>query len=264
MRSSLSCDFCRCVYPDFPRIANSSEGTHPQERRLRKSKIKCVNSGTPPCQKCQKSEISGCVLTRPQQVPSRVSRRRGTAAQPRRSRDIKRHKEQSTLLPSSPRQESTVESPLGDTESACDTSQIDAHLASLPTGVILKSLNVFTNKFPELGILHLQTLMQAFQSECSKETKALLGAILLVTNAQMSLFNPAWTDCLLPGKNYEIYTRQILAELIIGPPNIQVVQALLIMTLYEWGSRNFHKAWVYCGKSRRKGSVEITETSEFS
>ncbi|OAA50206.1 Transcription factor [Beauveria brongniartii RCEF 3172] len=29
-------------------------------------------------------------------------------------------------------------------------------------------------------------------------------------------------------------------------PNIQVVQALLVITQHEWGTRDFHKAWIYC------------------
>lgn len=133
-----------------------------------------------------------------------------------------------------------------------DISQIDDHLASLPTSVILKSLNVFTNKFPELGILHLPTLIQSFQSECSKETKVLLGVTLLVTKTQLSLLNPSWANSLLPSKQYESYIRQSLSGLILQPPDIQVVQALLIMALYEWGCRDFHKAWVYCGTSLSK------------
>ncbi|KAB8270370.1 hypothetical protein BDV30DRAFT_229016 [Aspergillus minisclerotigenes] len=209
MRSSLSCAFCR------------------------KSKIKCVNTGSPPCQKCQKSETPGCILTRPRHVASRVSRKRGQLR--RRNEDPKDdHEEQTRPQPAS-------------SDNGHTRPQIDEHLASLPTSVILKSLNVFTNKFPELGILHLPTLMQSFQSECSKETKVLLGVTLLVTKTQLSLLNPSWANSLLPSKHYESYIQQSLSGLILQPPDIQVVQALLIMALYEWGCRDFHKAWVYCG-----------------
>ncbi|KAE8389360.1 hypothetical protein BDV23DRAFT_194428 [Aspergillus alliaceus] len=219
MRSSLSCAFCR------------------------KSKIKCVNSGSSPCQKCQKSQIPGCILSRPRHVATRVSRRRG-----RSNTDHKDHEEPSGPRPVSPSHEESRAELFSDClGGVADISRTDEHLASLPTGVILKSLNVFTNKFPELGILHLPTLMEAFELGCSKETKVLLSAILLVTKSQLSFLNPSWASSLLSGKNYEFYARQALSEFILQPPNIQVVQALLIMTLYEWGGRNFHKAWVYCG-----------------
>ncbi|KAB8227321.1 uncharacterized protein BDW43DRAFT_294487 [Aspergillus alliaceus] len=221
MRSSLSCAFCR------------------------KSKIKCVNSGSSPCQKCQKSQIPGCILSRPRHVATRVSRRRG-----RSNTDHKDHEEPSGPRPVSPSHEESRAELFSDCLGGdSDISRTDEHLASLPTGVILKSLNVFTNKFPELGILHLPTLMQAFELGCSKETKVLLSAILLVTKSQLSFLNPSWASSLLSGKDYEFYARQALSEFILQPPNIQVVQALLIMTLYEWGGRNFHKAWVYCGTS---------------
>ncbi|KAE8381866.1 hypothetical protein BDV26DRAFT_278475 [Aspergillus bertholletiae] len=223
MRSSLSCAFCR------------------------KSKIKCVNTGSPPCQKCQKSDIPDCALTRPRNIVTKVSRRRGHLR--RREEGRKDDHEQQTRPPpdSSDHGHDRPHLAPESFSEEVDISQIDEHLASLPTSVILKSLNVFTNKFPELGILHLPTLMQAFQTACSKETKVLLGVTLLVTKTQLSLLNPSWATSLLPSKRYEFYIRQSLSELILQPPDIQVVQALLIMSLYEWGCRDFHKAWVYCG-----------------
>ncbi|KAJ6075870.1 hypothetical protein N7499_007851 [Penicillium canescens] len=39
----------------------------------------------------------------------------------------------------------------------------------------------------------------------------------------------------------------MLSEWSFKPPKLQVAQALLIMSLYEWGSREFHRAWIYCG-----------------
>ncbi|KAH8433933.1 fungal specific transcription factor domain-containing protein [Aspergillus melleus] len=81
----------------------------------------------------------------------------------------------------------------------------------------------------------------------SEQTKALLGAVLVVTKPHGMIFNPAWVDGLLDADTYAIYTREILSGLVLEPPSIQVVQSLLIITLHEWGSRNFHKAWVYCG-----------------
>lgn len=103
------------------------------------------------------------------------------------------------------------------------------------------------NHFPELAILHLPTFVNDFQSVQSPESKALLGAVLAVTKAQLSVLPATWADELLSRDQYATYTRDMLSDLILQPPKIQVVQALLIIALHEWGSRDFHKAWVYCG-----------------
>lgn len=126
-------------------------------------------------------------------------------------------------------------------------AQVDSHLSSLSNGVVLKALNVFINTIPELAILHLPTFVDDFMSERSPENKLLLAAVLTVTKGQVYIQKASWDDQLLPRDHYALYTRELLAEFMLASPKIHVVQALLIITLYEWGTRNFHKAWVYCG-----------------
>lgn len=126
---------------------------------------------------------------------------------------------------------------------------VGRHIASLPNTVILKTLSAFTNKFPELAILHVPTFMAELESQAlSKESMALLGAVLAVTRGQLTVLGAAWADILLSREEYAVYTRDMLSQFILQPPKLQVVQILLIITLYEWGTRNFHKAWVYCGE----------------
>ncbi|KND88337.1 hypothetical protein TOPH_06921 [Tolypocladium ophioglossoides CBS 100239] len=92
------------------------------------------------------------------------------------------------------------------------------------------ALSVFINNFPELAILHLPTFMKELRSAPSPEGKTLLGAVLAVTRAQ---------------EHYALYAKDMLSGFILQPPKIRIV--LLIITLHEWGSRDFHKAWIYCG-----------------
>lgn len=125
---------------------------------------------------------------------------------------------------------------------------VDAHIETLSNGVILKAVNVFINTFPELAILHLPTFVEEFQTERLPECKALLGAVLAVTQAQLSIQTASWADELLSREHYALYTKDVLSEFILQPPKVQIVQALLIITLHEWGTRDFHKAWVYCGE----------------
>ncbi len=130
------------------------------------------------------------------------------------------------------------------------TVRVGRHIAALPNTVILKTLSAFTNKFPELAILHVPTLIVELESRAlPRESLALLGAVLAVTRGQLTVLDASWADrTLLSREEYAIYTRNVLAELMLQPPRLKVVQILLILTLYEWGTRNFHKAWMYCGE----------------
>lgn len=127
--------------------------------------------------------------------------------------------------------------------------EVGRHINNLPNGVVLKCLNVFTNKFPELSILHLPSFLNELQSSYSVESVALLSATLAVTRSQSCVLNASWAAELLPRENYACYAKDVLGELILQPPKIYVVQALLIIAMHEWGSRDFHKAWIYCGKN---------------
>jgi hypothetical protein len=126
---------------------------------------------------------------------------------------------------------------------------VDEHLTRLPISVILKALNIFTAKFPELRILQASTFMKEYQAIRSKESKALLATILAITRKQCSIVTGDWLRGLKSSESYASYAWSTLSDAILLPPKVQVVQALLILTLYEWGVREYHKAWMHCGKS---------------
>ncbi|KAG6253770.1 hypothetical protein E4U49_007413 [Claviceps purpurea] len=92
---------------------------------------------------------------------------------------------------------------------------VTSRLTSLSNGVIVNAVNVFTNASAELAVFRLPMFIEEIRSERYSENKALIGAILAVTTAQL------------------------LA------PKLQIVQVLLIITLHEWEARDFHKAWIY-------------------
>ncbi|KAI5456705.1 hypothetical protein BGZ63DRAFT_434813 [Mariannaea sp. PMI_226] len=108
-------------------------------------------------------------------------------------------------------------------------------------------MHVFTNKFPELSLLHLPSLTDEIKSHRSNDTVALLGAIFAMAGGQGSILDASWVNDLLPAEAYATYTRKWLLASIMEPPKLRVVQTLLIMTLYEWGCGNFYQSWMYCG-----------------
>lgn len=133
------------------------------------------------------------------------------------------------------------------TASYNETDSMDEHLTNLPMGVILKALNIFTAKFPELRILQASAFIKEYQTSRSKEGKALLATTLAITRKQCSIVTGDWLRSLRSSESYATYAWSTLADAILQPPKVQVVQALLILTLYEWGVREYHKAWMHCG-----------------
>lgn len=129
-----------------------------------------------------------------------------------------------------------------------DLTLVDRHLTGLSTDLVLKSLNVFVNKYPELAILHLPSFAKKHQSQDTKEIKTLLAALLAITRSHPLLITFPWESSLLRKERYAEYARDRLSKSSFEAPRLEVAQALLIMTVYEWGTREFHRAWIYCGE----------------
>ncbi|EWG36050.1 hypothetical protein FVEG_00215 [Fusarium verticillioides 7600] len=218
MRSSLSCEHCR------------------------KAKVKCVHTGSAPCQRCQRLGTSGCEITRPIVRSAKKAVRRAqheASLTPRDDVSVISSTAGFQPIPSPVSSRQTTSYHVPDT--------VDEHLARLPIGIILKALNIFTAKFPELRILQASAFIKEYQTARSKESKALLATILAITRKQCSIVTGDWLRSLKSSECYASYAWSTLSDAILQPPKVQVVQALLILTLYEWGVREYHKAWMHCG-----------------
>ncbi|KAM0327582.1 hypothetical protein ACHAQA_005875 [Verticillium albo-atrum] len=195
------------VYPVFA-IANRRDVR-------RRNKVKCVNAGAPPCRKCEKAGNLECVLSRPEKPGART---------PKRAR----------VGTSSPR----------DAQAQAQGRE-DGSLGENAGPIILKTLNIFSCKFPELGVLHPTVFMRdLLDPRSQKESQALLAAVLAVTRDQL---RDSEDRILLSREQYATHAKDNLSDFILQPPKVQVVQTLLIITLHEWGARDFHRAWIYCG-----------------
>ncbi|KAH7121599.1 hypothetical protein EDB81DRAFT_700522 [Dactylonectria macrodidyma] len=238
MRSSLSCRFCR------------------------KSKIKCINSGVSPCAKCDKLGRSDCELTRPlAPTAKRASKRarRALSVTPQspdagaspiaRAESDAASASRQSRLPDAVRGgiPNLTPCPSAAALKPCDKGSMDTYLATLPTEIILKALNVFTSRFPELRILQPSLFLAEYESDRSTVAKALLATVLAATKQLPSVLIVSWSQGLPDREALALYARDVLSNCILQPPKLSVVQALLILTLYEWGVRDFHKAWMHCG-----------------
>ncbi|KAK1689351.1 fungal-specific transcription factor domain-containing protein [Colletotrichum godetiae] len=223
MRSSLSCEFCR------------------------RSKIKCVNTGSPPCTKCEKSGRSDCVLTRPHVAPNgRAAKRARRVTEETSSVSHDQDVESQRQLLSAPHSRGPA-TPSSGLEYRDGKQELDHHLEQVPKDVVYIALEAFWRKFPELRVIHPSSFMKSFGSNCPRESKALLATVLAMTKTQKPDSDRLRSQILFPSERYASYACDVLAACILQPPDVKVIQALLILTLYEWGTRDFHKAWMHCG-----------------
>ncbi|KZL67810.1 fungal specific transcription factor [Colletotrichum tofieldiae] len=223
MRSSLSCEFCR------------------------RSKIKCVNSGTPPCNKCEKSGRSDCALTRPHVASTgRAAKRTRRATEEASSVSCDHDVGSQRPLVSAPQSRGPA-TPSSGMDYRDGREDMGIHLEQIPKDLVFIALEAFWRKFPELRVIHPSSFMQSFGSTCPRECKALLATVLAMTKTQKPDSDRLKTQLLYASERYASYASDILAACILQPPDVKVIQALLILTLYEWGTRDFHKAWMHCG-----------------
>ncbi|KAF3801523.1 hypothetical protein GCG54_00014739 [Colletotrichum gloeosporioides] len=132
-------------------------------------------------------------------------------------------------------------------------------------GTIIKALHVFRTNFPEMNMLHPDLFSRLFLSERVANSKALLAALLAAIKKEECYIDGTWMKQLLPSEEYASFSRGILSNAMLGPPEVVVVQAHLILTLYEWGVRDFQKAWVHCGIGIRiMQSLHSTRIAPFS
>lgn len=99
-------------------------------------------------------------------------------------------------------------------------------------------------RFPNyIAVLHLPTLIKEIRpEERSPENETLLDAILAVTTAQVLVQSASWANQILSRDHCAFYAEDMLRGFILQAPKLQIAQALLMITLHEWGTRDFHKA----------------------
>ncbi|KAH7346090.1 fungal-specific transcription factor domain-containing protein [Pyrenochaeta sp. MPI-SDFR-AT-0127] len=211
----------------------------------RKSKIKCIHEGSPPCQYCLKKgrlQPGQCVLSGPTLSPSR------------QKSSSQRKRKSAPLVPTSI---NTLSQSSQDTTLQHETvwRSFDSleFLFNIDRADILEACTKFNQKFPELRFLHLPTILNAVRGlkgagdasrESSSKLQLLLTAIVAV---HVSMTKGKST---LPTAD-QIVSKVWLHVALLEPPDLVVVQTLLVLSMFEWGKGNGHKAWMISGMAIR-------------
>lgn len=225
---------------------------------FRRSKVKCLHDGSPPCRSCHKHGRADCILTGPYGAtpqPQRSNSRRpaSQAVAPPRI-EVNSPPETS---PSSRTQNTSmiVTTPRltfsGPERPRINESQItpvdEGFLAKVPSSMIIKACSLFNRKFPELAFLHLPTMSTEARSEPSTVDHLLLAAILALCARLLQDKSTAQSSLSRTGECYASFLRGNLCQKTLEPPSIEIVQCLLIMSFYEWGDGCGYRAWMYSG-----------------
>ena len=145
---------------------------------------------------------------------------------------------------------SPVNPPPPQNQPAIISGDVHQRIIGLPKKVILHSLTVFIRKVPELAFLHTPHFMANWSTAAPEETVVLFAAILAFIKGNSTVQDATWFAELLSADEYAAFARGFLQRAPFLRPKIHIVQALLVMSLYDWGNRHFHRAWVFCGKDR--------------
>ncbi|KAH7363825.1 putative fungal-specific transcription factor [Rhexocercosporidium sp. MPI-PUGE-AT-0058] len=208
----------------------------------RRSKIKCIHAGEPPCRNCLKSNREGCVLSGPFD-PGQPAGKAHTPVTPSSSvqrRNAVFHSIDTETLRQRAHSHHGFEGENDETK-----TPMEIILAMSPQ-LTLEVATVFNQKFPELAFLHLPTLLSR-----SNEDATMWVQIAAMCALCCRLLTRTTQDRLVPEEKFYSYAREGLQSVRSGPPSLPSVQALLIMSMYEWGAGNGYAAWMDSGMAIR-------------
>ncbi|EAW12067.1 transcription factor domain-containing protein [Aspergillus clavatus NRRL 1] len=199
-----------------------------------RAKVKCIHEGQSPCRRCQRTNLSDCVLTDTYSSPARKSRRAALRTQNQR-RVIS---EPTTTLNSPPSHASRDAQP--PSLPPRSTSGLNP-IVALPSSTIIAACETYRKKFPVANFLHYPSLIADLSANPSSVDPVFVAALLSLCARFMS------THQLDAAETYANYARKQLAHRALEAPSLYLAQSLVMITFYEWGSGRAYKAWMYSG-----------------
>ncbi|PYH44060.1 transcription factor domain-containing protein [Aspergillus saccharolyticus JOP 1030-1] len=207
MRLSISCDSCR------------------------RSKVKCVHDGQPPCRRCHRlTRGASCLLTDPRSPSAmRTPRPRQTTSYTTSS-TLRRPSRANALSPGpNPAPSPGLPSPQS------------TPIAPLSTATLITACDVYRKRFPVVNFLHYPSLIADLSSDASTVEPVFLASLLSLCVRFMT------DDNLASEETYANYARTQLAHRAFEAPSLYLAQSLVMLSLYEWGSSRPYRAWMYSG-----------------
>ncbi|KAF2812532.1 uncharacterized protein BDZ99DRAFT_518363 [Mytilinidion resinicola] len=201
----------------------------------RKSKVKCIHDGTSPCQGCEKAKLTEtCVLQGP------------FANRPPGESLVKSKRKPTPLAGTGEERRRKIP--------RFESSTVSEFFSSVPTGLINEAVSILRLKFPEYGFIQPPSLEPKHDQPDIEKLRLL--AILAVASRYMP------NQSLEQSEQYAAFVRQDLLLHVASPPRLSIIQAFLVLALYEWGEGVGYRAWMFAGVAIRMAQCLVATRAE--
>jgi hypothetical protein len=124
-------------------------------------------------------------------------------------------------------------------------------MVETPKSLLLQATKTFTHKFPELAFLHLPSVSLSINKLDLEKVQGLLTAILALCAPLLNATTKETIHTLRAAQEYGECIRNFISQEMKSAPKIEMVQTLLIISMYEWSIGSGYQAWMYSGMAIR-------------
>ncbi|KAH6884804.1 fungal-specific transcription factor domain-containing protein [Thelonectria olida] len=194
--------------------------------RCRRAKVKCKHNGHSPCIACQKrGTTETCILLGPDIGPKTCPSPKRRLLKRKQLASDNQHEPGSTRIPS-PIIQHDIKHVFGEIERAR----------------FVRAATSVQSQFPELGFLHPIHVDHDSEDPSAAQMLRLLTLLAVSDRYEVDLPDNA---------NYILLTTAELHKRIITSPSLDLVQAFLILSVYNWGDGDGFSAWMHAGMACR-------------
>lgn len=196
---------------------------------ISRAKVKCVHSGSSPCQRCYKSKNEGCALTDPR--AANPNKRQNASGSGSRKRKLTSETSPTVgkLTPKTGNSRNVSEGP-GDP------------IAALSPSTVLNAVETYRKKFPVTNFLHYPSLISDISSNLQTLEPIFIASLLSLCVRFMN------GSDLENEEVYASYAQRNLIHRVMDAPSLYLAQSLVMISFYEWGTGRPYQAWMYSGK----------------
>lgn len=119
-------------------------------------------------------------------------------------------------------------------------------IQDVPTPLLIEAGRNLVAKIPAVSFIHPPTFLQALRAGQVDPLK--LCAILCLCARYVPELVALHGSVCMAGKVYADYVRREVNAKIGEGPNLEIVQCLILLGMYEWGEGDGFSAWMYIGK----------------
>lgn len=115
-----------------------------------------------------------------------------------------------------------------------------------PLPILLEAARLFVSSIPGVSLIHAPTLIQALRS--GNYNKIQVCALVAVCAHLIPELRDQHGSAAQAGQHYAEFVRGQLDAMMRQGPQVETIQCILLMGMYEWGAAHGFSAWMYTGE----------------